>query len=125
LEHNLDTRLFEFAIRVIKFLKYLPDKPEFRVIRTQLAKASTSSGSNEEEAQAASSKKDFIYKIEIALREMRESNYWLRIIQKTLILKDEDYYNELKYLLNESFELKNILASIVLKTKQNLKTPIK
>lgn len=80
---NLNDRLFNFAVRVLKFLKKLPITPEMNVIRYQLAKCSTSSGANYEEAQAGSSKPDFNNKVRISLREMRESNYWLRIIKAT------------------------------------------
>ena len=81
MENNLKYRLFDFAVRVIKFLQLLPGNTENKVIRYQLAKSATSSGANYEESQSGSSKADFIYKTEISLREIRESNYWLRIIK--------------------------------------------
>ncbi len=114
--NELSERLFNFAVRTLKFLSKLPDKPEFRTIRYQLSKSSTSSGANYEEAQAGSSKADFNNKIRISLREMRESNYWFRIIQATF----DEYTNnsELSWLINESSELKKILGSIVNKTRK-------
>jgi len=121
-ENELSDRLFNFAVKAIKFLRKLPESTEFKVIRYQLSKSSTSSGANYEEAQAASSTADFIYKVEIAYREMRESNYWLRIIQATTNSRDEEFANELKTLLNESTELKLILASIIIKAKSNRKS---
>ena len=78
---DLEDRLFNFAIRTIKFLRTLPAASEYNVIKYQLTKSATSSGANYEEAQAGSSKADFINKVRIALREMRESNYWFRIIK--------------------------------------------
>jgi four helix bundle protein len=96
----------------------LPNEPEFNNIRYQLSKSSTSPGANYEEAQAGSSKADFIYKTEIALREMRESNYWFRITEATLTLEGKNK-NELVYLINESTELMKILGSIVVKSKAN------
>ncbi|MBK7380907.1 MAG: four helix bundle protein [Ignavibacteriales bacterium] len=72
---DLNDRLFNFAVKILKFLPNLPKTPEFNVIRYQLAKSSTSSGANYEEAQAGSSKADFNNKVRISLREMRESNY--------------------------------------------------
>jgi four helix bundle protein len=75
MNENLTDRLFNFAVSVLKFLKKLPRTPEMNVIRYQLAKCSTSSGANYEEAQAGSSKPDFNNKVRISLREMRESNY--------------------------------------------------
>ena len=121
-ENELSNRLFNFAIKAIRFLRKLPESTEFKVIRYQLSKSSTSSGANYEEAQAASSTADFIYKVEISYREMRESNYWLRIIQSTTNSRDEEFANELKTLLNESKELKLILASIIIKAKSNRKS---
>ena len=105
--NDLCERLFEFAVRVIKFLKDLPYSPENMTIRIQLSKSACSSGANYEEAQSGSSKADFTNKVRISLREMRESNYWLRIIKRTVpdVKKDD-----IDYLINESSELKNILG---------------
>ena len=108
MDEGLGDRLFEFAIGVIKYLSSLPNAPEAKVIRYQLAKASSSSGANYEEVQAASSKADFSNKMKIVLREMRESNYWIRICVR---LKFGDQ-NELIKLNKESDELKKILGSI-------------
>lgn len=73
-------RVFNFGIDTLKYLFNLPKNKIYDIITFQLAKASTSSGSNYEEAQAAESKKDFIHKVGIVLKEIRESNYWLRIL---------------------------------------------
>jgi len=81
-----------------------------------LAKSSTSSGANYEEAQGGSSKADFNNKVRISLREMRESNYWLRLIKS--ILDKPILLNDLEYLLDESNQLKNILGSIGTKTRK-------
>ncbi|MGA1977578.1 MAG: four helix bundle protein [Bacteroidales bacterium] len=113
-KNDLCERLFEFAVRVIEFLKTLPFSPENKTIRTQLSKSACSSGANYEEAQSGSSKADFTNKVRISLREMRESNYWLRIIKRTGPKADSP---ELDYLIKESAELKNILGSIVQKTR--------
>jgi four helix bundle protein len=112
--NDLAERLFEFAVRVIEFLKTLPYTPENKTIRTQLSKSACSSGANYEEAQAGSSRPDFSNKVRISLREMRESNYWLRIIKRTV---KEIASEEIDYLINESSELKNILGSIVQKSR--------
>nr|WP_321358419.1 four helix bundle protein [uncultured Draconibacterium sp.] len=118
MENNLQKRIFDFVTEVIFFLRTLPDSQEYKVIKYQLIKAASSTGANYEEAQAASSKADFTYKTEISLKEMRESNYWLRLIRS--ICKDLNTDDEkLSYLINESGELKLILGSIVSKTKRN------
>jgi four helix bundle protein len=79
-KNDLCERLFEFAVRVIEFLKMLPYSPENKTIRTQLSKSACSSGANYEEAQSGSSKADFSNKVRIALREMRESNFKLSFL---------------------------------------------
>jgi len=113
-KNDLADRLFEFAVRVIEFLKTLPYCPENKTIRTQLSKSACSAGANYEESQSGSSRADFTNKVRISLREMRESNYWLRIIKRTVKEVDQ---KELDYLINESAELKSILGSIVQKSR--------
>jgi len=120
---DLAERLFLFAVRVIKFLKYILIEPELKIIRFQLSKSSSSSGANYEEAQAAFSKQEFLFKIDISLKEMRESNYWLRLANATIVFVHEQQ-SELKNLLEESVELKNILGKIVVSTRNNLKLNI-
>lgn len=117
-ENELMKRLFNFAVRVIKFLRDLPDSPEIKVIKYQLIKSSSSSGANYEEAQAGSSKADFTNKVRISLREMRESNYWLRLLKATI--ENINDIDELIWLINESSELKKILGSIVQKSGKKL-----
>ena len=107
MDKDLAERLFNFSVNVIKFSKTLRKTKDHDVIQYQLIKAATSSGANYEEAQSASSRADFKYKIDIALREMREANYWLRIIKAV-----DKLDNLLDSLLNESEELKKILGSI-------------
>lgn len=110
---GLCDRLFQFSIDVIKYLRGVKSTPETSVLKYQLTKAATSSGANYEESQAPSSKADFRNKVGISLREMRESNYWLRIF-KTLELGEGKRET---YLVQESSELKRILGSIFSKMK--------
>ena len=107
--------MFNFGVIVLKYLPNLPKTPEFNIIRYQLAKCSISSGANYEEAQVGSSRADFNNKVRIALREMRESNYWLRVINAIILDKNKD----LSFLLDESDQLKKILGSIKKKKKQD------
>jgi len=111
-ENDLKDRLFCFALNVLRMLGTIKGGKETEVIKYQLSKSSTSSGANYEESQAASSKADFINKVNISLKEMRESNYWLRII-KELFPNTKDIAS----LVNESEELSKILASIILKAR--------
>lgn len=113
-ENDLLNRTFVFGVNCLKFLKTLPNSYEINVVKVQLSKSSTSIGANYEESQAGSSRADFRNKIRIALREARETNYWLRII-KELEVSDND---KLSVLLQESLEIKNI-GAILNKTKED------
>ncbi len=114
-QNDLSKRLFTFSVKIIRFLRTLPYETEYKVIRYQLIKSATSVGANYQEAQAASSKADFHNKVKIALKEMMESRYWLKIIKG---ITDTNISDELTFLINESDELNKILGSIALKTKK-------
>ena len=114
---KLDRRLFDFSIAVIKTMRQFPNNPESKVIHYQLTKSVTSAGANYEEAQAASSKLDFRNKIYISLKEIRETNYWLRIINELELLDK----TEIQPLLDESVELKKIFGSITAKLDKKRK----
>ena len=112
---ELSDRLLKFAIDVILLLRQFPNTTEYKIIKYQLIKSSTSSGANYQEAQGGSSRADFKNKVFISLKEMRESNYWLKVlngVSNDQITKEENFR-----LINESGELKNILGSIVSKLK--------
>lgn len=108
-ENDLLERTFRFSVDCILFLRTLPSSSEYSVIKYQLTKSATSIGANYEESQAGSSSADFKNKIRISLREARESNYWLRILNAI----DNQSSVELNKLIKESNEIKNILGSIV------------
>jgi len=112
MKHNdLTDRLFNFSVRVINLLKKLDNHEPNRLFKYQLGKSATSCGANYEESQAGISKADFSNKVRIALKEMRESNYWLRLMKATTY---ENKMNpELESLIVESTELKKILGAIV------------
>ena len=114
INRDLQERLFKFATDVIISLRLLPKSPEYTVITYQLIKSATSSGANYEESQAAVSQADFNNKIGIALKEMRETNYWIR-----LIMAIYESPEKLTYLEKESDELKRILGSIYTKTSKH------
>jgi len=106
-ENELSKRLFRFSVDVIKILRTLDGGNDLKIISNQLSKSATSAGANYGESQGAVSRADFGIKIGISLKEMRESNYWLRIL-KELYTSNK----EIIRLTTESFELKNILGSI-------------
>jgi len=74
-------RTFDFAVRIINLCQALDEKPgTARTLSNQLIRSGTSIGANVEESQAAQSKADFVHKLEIALKEARETRYWLRLL---------------------------------------------
>ena len=110
-------RVFYFGVDCLKYLITLPKDKVYGIITFQLGKASTSCGSNYEEAQGAESIKDFNHKIGVVLKEIRESNFWLRVLSEIIPNKDN---KELNRLLNESIELIKIFSSIKIKTTNKL-----
>ncbi|NEW82964.1 MAG: four helix bundle protein [Mariniphaga sp.] len=110
-KNDLQDRLFNFVVNVIIQIRNLPNGVEYNVISYQLIKAATSTGANYEEAQGAVSKADFANKVGIALKEMRESNYWIR-----LVIAITEKNDEWKKMRQESAELMKIMGSIYSKT---------
>lgn len=111
-ERDLEKRLFRFAIDTLKMPGTLKGGREIDFIKYQLSKSATSAGANYKESQAGFSKSDFANKVSISLKEMRESNYWLEMIDE-LFPKTQ----RIKYLVGESEELSKILASILIKVR--------
>jgi len=114
MENDLQKRFFEFSVDIIKEVRVLPTSREYNVISYQILKSATSVGANYEEAQAAVSKADFSNKIGISLKEIRETNYWIRII----IEISEENTNWIN-LESESKELMKILGSIYSKCSKS------
>ncbi len=109
-------RTFNFAVRVVNLCKILDEKPGVgRTLAKQLIHSGTSIGANGSESQAAQSTADFIHKLEIALKEARETRYWLRLLIAVQLFPD----SRLQPLLNESEEVIKIIAAIIVKTKRN------
>ena len=108
-KRDLKERLFQFAVDVILYLRTVKNNIETMDMKRQLIKSSTSSGANYEESQGSPTKPDVKTKIGISLKEMSEANYFLRVFNK---LKLGDIEKS-ECLVNESTELKKILASII------------
>ena len=105
-----------FAIRVIRLYQYLTDNKKEFVLSKQLLRSGTSIGANVREAGRAQSKKDFISKMNIALKEAAESEYWLELLYET------DYLNEIEFknITDDISELNRLLISIVKTSRNNL-----
>jgi four helix bundle protein len=111
---DIKERGFSFACRIVKLYQFLAKrKSGVEVLGRQVLRSGTSIGANLEEATAAQSKADFISKCNIALKEARETYYWLRLLIKTEVVPA----NKLSELSNESNELVAILTTIVKKSR--------
>ena len=111
----IQEKSFNFSLGIIALYKKLQAEKEF-VLSKQLLRSATSIGANVEESAAGISKKDFVAKLIIALKEARESNYWLKL------LKESDLTTiDVKIELEKSEEIIRILTSIIKTTKENLK----
>ncbi|MDR0834841.1 MAG: four helix bundle protein [Candidatus Symbiothrix sp.] len=93
-ENVIKEKSFEFSIRVINLYKYLiNDKKEF-ILSKQIIRSGTSIGANVEEACAGQSKKDFVAKLSISLKEAKETHYWLRLLSRCDYI-DEQMFNSI------------------------------
>jgi four helix bundle protein len=115
-KNNLQERLFNFTVNTIISFRTLPKGKEYDVIGWQILKSASSCGANYDEAQGAVSKADFSNKTGIALKEMRETNYWIRVIMAVT-----DTNKNWISLNKESVELMHILGSICTKTSTQRK----
>lgn len=111
---ELRKRLYAFALRIVKFVKSLPRNWVVLEIGKQLLHSGTSVDANYEEACGAFSKADFTYKLNTAFKEVKESNYWLRLLRDSNIVTDA----EINSLIQESKEIRNILGTAVRTAKK-------
>lgn len=110
---ELKHRSYLYALKIISFLKTLSNDYVTRIIGQQLLRSSTSIGANIIEAQAASSRKDFINFFNYALKSANESKFWLGLLRDS---KSADF-KVVEELLKETNELANILGASVLTAK--------
>lgn len=111
-DNVIRSKSFDFALLIIELYKQMLKEKEY-VLSKQILRSGTSIGANIEESSAAISKKEFIAKMSISAKEARETMYWLKLIQKSGIVKI-DVSKELE----KSEELIRILTSII-KTSQS------
>lgn len=110
-------RTYKFALRILYIVNKLPKNVVTYRIIDQLVGCGTSMGSNTEEATAGFSKSDFIYKMSIASKEARETNYFLRLLRDSGLIKEDSLFNEIVDAIDESNQIKRILTAVV-KTSQ-------
>jgi four helix bundle protein len=112
---ELSERLLEFAARIGKLVDALPDTRLGRHIAGQLVRCGTSPAPNYEEACAAESRADFIHKLRICLKELRETRVWLRLIVRARLLPSEMMAD----LIDECKQLSNIIGQSLVTAKSN------
>ncbi len=110
-ENVLLSKSFDFALDILDFYKELKKNRHYD-LASQVVKSGTSIGANVREAQRAVSKKDFINKLGIALKEADETEYWFQILDKKIIEVDENLFKKID-------ELIRLLVSIINSTKRN------
>ena len=115
MKYDLDERLLDFSVSIIRITEALPNTRTGNHVAGQLLRSGTSPHANHGEAQGAESGKDFIHKMSICLKELRESLRWLRLIKKVPLVQEQA---ELDALLNETDELIRIFVASI-KTASN------
>ena len=116
--YDLEERLLEYSVRIIKIVEQLPNTKAGNHVAGQLLKSGTSPYPNHGEAQAAESRKDFVHKIRISLKELRETQRWLKLIQRVPLVKQPKRLNEI---ITETDELIKIFVTSVKTALKNLK----
>src|SRR6267143_1135828 len=111
---DLEERLIDFAVRVVKLSANLPRTPAGKHIAGQIMRSGTSPAPNYGEARGAESTADFVHKLRIVLKELNETSIWLRIIERSQLLKR----TLLSEIIRENKELCRILTAS-LKTARN------
>jgi len=114
-DNPLASKSFAFAVRIVKLYKYLCDEKKEFVLSKQLLRSGTSIGANISESQDAQSANDFISKLSIALKEARESKYWIELLKETNFLTNKEANN----ILDDLIEVIKLLVSIIKSTKEN------
>lgn len=114
-ENVVMNKSYAFALRIVKLYKHLLSNQKEYVLSRQVLRSGTSVGALVKEAEHAQSKADFINKMNVALKEANETEYWL------MLLKDSDFIDEKSFnsIHPDISELIKLLASIVKTSKQN------
>lgn len=109
-------KTIDFAVRVVNLYKYIINEKKEYVLSKQLLRSGTSIGANVNEAIYGQSKKDFISKLHISLKEASETEYWLELLNKTGYIDEREYQS----ISNDNIEILKILTSIIKTSKENL-----
>jgi four helix bundle protein len=113
---DIEERLIDFAVQMIQITKSLPKTTTGKHIANQILRSGTSPASNYGEAQSAESRADFIHKMKICLKELRETRIWLRIIIKANLIKPDAF---IENLVDENNQLISIFVTSLKTAKEN------
>jgi len=113
----LAERLLDFTVRIIKLVNSLPKTVIGKHLGVQILHSGTSPGSNYEESRGAESRADFIHKLGIVLKELKETRFWLRVIHRSEIMSPQ----LVEPLIQECEELCAIIAKSVVTAKTRKK----
>lgn len=111
-DKDIHERIFKYVVVGLKVIKLIPKTTENIPIIGQLSGSLTSMGANDQEADSASSKKDFIQKYGIVRKETKETIYWWKVLKETGFKHDQ-----LEWLINEGKEIHSIVTTIILNSK--------
>ena len=114
MNHTVAKKSFSFAIRIVNLYKHLTDTKKEFVMSKQLLRCGTSIGANVAESQDAQSTADFISKLSIALKEARETEYWLRLMKETDFLTESEFSS----IVADCEEIEKMLVSIIKTMKE-------
>jgi len=115
-EYDLQDRLVDYAVRIIKLSEALPETKAGKHIATQLLRSGTAPAPNYGEAQSAESRADFVHKLKVGLKELRETDIWLKVIVKAQMVKPASL---IALLLQETDELIAILFTSVMTARKS------
>ena len=115
-ENKLAELSMDFSVDIINLVKYLKSNHE-TIVSNQIGRSGTSIGANIHEAQYAQGKKDFVSKLEIALKEASETGYWLELLYRTNYIEEQLY----KTLSSKCTSLRVILIASCKTAKENVK----
>ncbi len=113
-KYDLEERLLNYSVRIIKLVEKLSNTRTGNHVAGQLLRSGTSPYPNHGEAQAAESPNDFVHKLRISLKELRETKRWLMLIQRVPLIKPVEKLNDI---LQETEELIKIFVSSIKTSK--------
>lgn len=117
--NTMKYKIKAFAVRVVKLYQYLCEEKKEYVLSKQILRSGTSIGANIAESECAISRKDFVSKIYISLKECVETIYWLELLYDTDFLSEKEFQS----MKNDCEEMRKMMSSITKTVNSTLHTP--